>query len=421
MIKRVLSFLALFLGILALFLSFSDFIRSAEAAPGFQEKQPDPNLSIADEVCLGCHGQPGQTLQLQDGSPWELYVPEDAYQASIHGELKYACVQCHREIGNYPHAPYQAADLRDAQIKLNDSCKFCHSQQYEMVKDSVHEAAFENGNREAAICVDCHTAHDVRQLTDPVTHELLPDARVWIPQTCSRCHSAIYDEYKNSVHGSALIGQGNPDVPTCIDCHGVHNIEDPTTTTFRLSSPEMCAKCHTDSTIVGKYGLSTDVLDTYVADFHGTTVTLFEKQHPEEQTNKPVCFDCHGIHNIASADDPQKGLAVRQNLLVRCQECHPDATENFPDAWLSHYIPSPDKYPLVYYVDLFYKILIPVVLGGMGILVVMDFSRAWINRIIKIRKTRAVVTSEKALLSISADPPAAEEKISNTENDQYDG
>ena len=59
-------------------------------------------------------------------------------------------------------------------------------------------------------------------------------------------------------------------------------------------------------------------------------------------------------------------------MLAACQKCHPDATVNFPDSWLSHYSPSPDKYPLVYYVNLFYKFLIPVVLGGMGVLVASD-------------------------------------------------
>ena len=88
---------------------------------------------------------------------------------------------------------------------------------------------------------------------------------------------------------------------------------------------------------------STQVLDTYVADFHGTTVTLFEKQSPDAETNKPVCFDCHGVHDIRRTDDPEKGLQMRENLLARCQVCHPDATSNFPDAWLSHYIPPPRR------------------------------------------------------------------------------
>jgi hypothetical protein len=129
-----------------------------------------------------------------------------------------------------------------------------------------------------------------------------------------------------------------------------------------------------------KYGVSSDVLNSYVADFHGTTVVLFEPETPDAEINKPVCFDCHGVHDIAWADDPIKGLHARQNLMARCQVCHPDATENFPDAWLSHYIPSPDKNALVYYVNLFYKILIPGVIGGMAVLVSMDAGRTLLNR-----------------------------------------
>jgi hypothetical protein len=88
--------------------------------------------------------------------------------------------------------------------------------------------------------------------------------------------------------------------------------------------------------------------------------------------NEPVCFDCHGIHDIQRVDDPVKGIEVKQNMLATCQRCHPDATENFPDSWLSHYIPSPERAPLVYYVNLFYKFFIPGVLGAMAVFVVSD-------------------------------------------------
>jgi predicted CXXCH cytochrome family protein len=227
----------------------------------------------------------------------------------------------------------------------------------------------------------------VQRLKDPETRELLPEARLWIPETCGRCHNEIYQKYRESVHGSAVLGEGNPDAPTCTDCHGSHQIEDPTTAEFRLNSPEICAGCHTDPKIMNKYGISTDVLDTYVADFHGTSLVLFEPKTPDAQFNKPVCYDCHGVHDIVRADDPNKGLHVRENLLARCQECHPDATTSFPGAWLSHYIPSREKYPLIYYVNLFYKIMIPMVLGGMGILVAMDFGRMMLNRYRQRKKT----------------------------------
>ena len=56
--------------------------------------------------------------------------------------------------------------------------------------------------------------------------------------------SEIYKDYKDSIHGSALIDENNPDVPVCTDCHGVHNIQDPRTDQFRIDTPEMCANCH---------------------------------------------------------------------------------------------------------------------------------------------------------------------------------
>jgi predicted CXXCH cytochrome family protein len=202
--------------------------------------------------------------------------------------------------------------------------------------------------------------------------KLLPQARADIAKTCARCHDAIYKAYAQSVHGKGVLSANNPDVPTCTDCHGVHTIVDARGAAFRNSSIELCAKCHTDEKLMSKYNISTAVMNTYVADFHGTTVTLFERQTPDQPTNKPVCYDCHGVHDIMRADDPNKGLQVRTNLLKTCQRCHPDATENFDTSWLSHYIPSPTKYPLVYYVNLVYSILIPVVLGGMALIIATD-------------------------------------------------
>jgi hypothetical protein len=381
----ILGFLTVSAGVLAGTDQQSD---TAQPSP-----TPDPLVSIGDEVCLSCHGRPGPTLVLENGDVLDLYVPEQDHQRSVHGSLGYACVQCHRTVGNYPHPPFQAKDLRDVSLQLYQVCQRCHQQQYSLAQDSVHAIALAEGQREAAVCTDCHTAHSVRRLNEPGTRDLTPDARVWIPQTCSQCHYQIFMKYQASVHGSALIGEGNLDVPTCIDCHGVHNIEDPTTATFRLRSPQMCARCHTDEQRMAKYGISTQVLETYVADFHGTTVTLFHKMTPDAETNKPVCYDCHGVHDILRADDPEKGIQVRENLLARCQVCHPDATINFSTSWLSHYIPSPERHPIVYYVNLFYKFFIPTVLGGMALLVVLDLNKLASRRI--WRRTRKTTPEER--------------------------
>ena len=364
-------FISAFLGVglaLAVFtLAFA--VPSASAEPG-----------VGNEYCLSCHGQPDQIKDLPSGERLYLTIDPRLYADSVHGQGGYACVQCHTDIRTFPHPESKAQDRRDVTLSMYTTCKQCHSGNFEKTLDSVHQKALEEGNKNAAVCSDCHNPHAQQRLTHPDTRQLLPRAHVQIPQTCARCHSEIYDQYKKSVHGAARLENINPDVPACIDCHGVHNIPDPTTAAFRLRSPELCAKCHTDPTRMSKYGISTQVLNTYLADFHGTTVTLFEKQTPDQVTNKPVCFDCHGIHDIARPDDPQKGLQVKENLLQTCQKCHPDATPNFPDAWLSHYDPSPDKNPLVYYVNLFYKIFIPSVIGGMALFVASDIGRRLIKR-----------------------------------------
>jgi Cytochrome c3 len=385
-----------------------------------------PNFqSISNETCLSCHSNPNLTMKLDNGDLLSLYVSPDVYGHSIHGEKGYACVQCHTTVGNYPHPAFSAADQRDVSLKLYPLCQRCHSSQFQLTKDSIHAAAQASGNRNAAVCTDCHTAHAVRQLTDPQTGNLLPETRIWIPQTCAQCHYAIYQQYSTSVHGAALLTEGNPDVPTCIDCHGVHNIENPTTAAFRLRSPQICAKCHTDPKIMDKYGISTQVLNTYVADFHGTTATIFEKESPDARTNVAVCYDCHGVHDIQSVNNPKTGLDVKQNLLARCQVCHPDATANFPSAWLDHYIPSPQKYPLIYYVNLFYKVFIPTILGGMAILVLFDISSvirkraSFVSRIwLKLNREKSAEASETPQTPASETPPSLKREDSDTTEEE---
>jgi hypothetical protein len=61
--------------------------------------------------------------------------------------------------------------------------------------------------------------------------------------------------------------------------------------------------------------------------------------------------------------------------LATCQQCHPDATENFPAAWTSHYVPSLQNNPGIYLVNLFYQIVIPTTLASLGFLVVTDIYR----------------------------------------------
>jgi len=351
---------------------FALTISSVDAAPLPQE--------VTNDTCLGCHSNVSMVKTFPSGEELSLFIDGGKFNEAVHGQENLNCVDCHQAMATIPHPEFAVQTVRDAKFQLYTVCKECHLEQYTSTLDSVHQMGLAAGDENAAICTDCHNPHTQMRITNKDTGEILLGAHLVIPQTCARCHSAIYDTYKESVHGAALTEEGNQYVPTCIDCHGVHNIQDPTTAQFRNDTPLLCAKCHTNETIMKQYGISTDVLDTYVSDFHGTTVTLFEKTDPNLPTNKPVCTDCHGVHDIQRVDDPTTGIALKENLLVKCQRCHPDATINFPDSWMSHYIASPDHFPLVYYVNLFYKILIPGVLGGMVLYVLTDIYRRFIAR-----------------------------------------
>lgn len=330
----------------------------------------DPAQGIDNEACFACHSTPGLTREFPSGEQLYLTIDRATYNSSVHGRQGYACVQCHTDIDGFPHPGVTAKTRREFTLQRYTYCAACHQDKYQATLDSVHQKALAAGNTNAAVCTDCHGAHDVQPPDQPRTH---------IPQTCERCHSQIYSLYEDSVHGAALIGEGNPDVPTCVDCHGVHDVEGPSNSPFHLFSPQICARCHADEQLMAKYGISTDVFDTYVSDFHGTTVVIFETIAPDQETNKPVCIDCHGVHDILPPDNPNSTV-IKANLLRTCQKCHPDATTNFPAAWLSHYRPSPEHSPLVYYVRLFYMILIPGLIGGMLIFVLIDGGRRLLNK-----------------------------------------
>jgi hypothetical protein len=346
-------------------------ITSAPIMAEAESAYPSPPVqTVGNDTCLACHSTPGFQTGLASGETLYLTVDSGAYANSTHGALGYACVQCHTNISGFPHDPITAETRRDFSLNLYTSCARCHQDKYDATLDSVHQKALAAGNKNAAICTDCHGIHNITS----------PDApRSTIPHTCEKCHSEIYQLYAESVHGAALLGEANPDVPTCIDCHGVHDVQGPTDSQFHLFSPLLCAKCHADEELMGKYGISTDVFDTYISDFHGTTVALFEATNPDQETNKPVCIDCHGVHDMKKVDDPESRV-MKENLLTTCQKCHPDATADFPSSWLGHYVPSAEHNPLVYFVDLFYKLFIPAVLIPMTLYVIIDFSRRLINR-----------------------------------------
>ncbi|MGD8621257.1 MAG: cytochrome c3 family protein [Anaerolineales bacterium] len=363
--RRAIGALALMVSFALLSLAIGRQPTAIEAARGDSQ----PRADIPGE-CLECHGDPDLSLTLPSGEELSLHIPEQALEGSIHEQLGISCDSCHQNITGYPHPEIDYQTRRELSRSLYLSCELCHSNKYEETLDSIHAEIAEAGRLEAPVCTDCHGAHDIQD----------PDApRSKVSLTCGQCHEQIAAEYRDSVHGAALIDLDNPDVPVCTDCHGVHNIQDPRTAQFRIASPEMCAHCHDDPRIMEKYNL-TDVYDIYSLSWHGVDVSVYKANWPNIWHESAVCTDCHGVHGIYPASDP-KSKVNPENLLTTCQECHPDAGPNWTGAWTGHQEISLARTPLVFYTQAFYESFVPFVLIASAAYVLLRIIRATVDRV----------------------------------------
>ncbi len=326
--------------------------------------------AIEKEACLVCHQVEGMVLPLENGDELYLTIDPEGFATSVHGQMDFDCVTCHTNITGYPHPELSAVDRRAVSVLLTQACTTCHQEPAAQYAQGQHAQKFAMGDLNTALCTDCHPAHTITDIRG---------SKVEIAKVCETCHSDIYDIYKNSVHGAALLDEGNTDVPTCSTCHENHDNTGPDDPGYVLFSPQICANCHADEEFMGKYDIRTDVFDTYVADFHGTTVTIFERVSPDQETNKPVCIDCHGVHDIRSPEDAASTV-MKENLITTCQRCHPDANPDFDDSWLAHYSPDLERAPIVYLVNVFYMVVIPVTVGGMLFFIATDIFRTLANK-----------------------------------------
>ena len=326
-------------------------------------------IPAEQDDCLGCHGgDPTMSMDLPSGEKLGIYVDQAVFGKSVHGEML-RCTDCHTEKTGYPHESKPFASKRDVQVAYYEQCKSCHFANYTKTLDGVHYAVMAKGNRKAALCVDCHGSHDIQRAAEPRTR---------ISQTCATCHGEVFKVYAASVHGRDAAA-GNQDVPVCTDCHKAHDILDPKNGALAARTPEICGRCHTNEKMMSKYKLSTKVVDTYLKDFHGMSATLQRGKKIDRKNFAAVCTDCHGVHDIQKSSDPGSHT-IQANLVQTCKRCHPGATKNFPDAWLSHYEPTPQKATLVWSIQLFYKLIIPFMVGGLVLQIALHLWRVVVNR-----------------------------------------
>ena len=306
-------------------------------------------------------------MRLGNGSLLELKVDPAELRQSAHAALD--CADCHFGYSADGHAKRRFADRRSVTLVQSETCRRCHYDKYTKMLESIHYTQLSRGDARAPVCVDCHSAHRVQHASG----EKRASA-----ERCRSCHAEVSRAYSASVHGKGLAGGASADVPVCADCHTAHSIGDPRTLDFRRTIPQICGDCHGNKAVMSRYGLSTGVVRSYLADFHGKTLSFYRRQ-PDRARDIAVCTDCHGIHDIESvrAVDSQ---ALRARLLDRCRKCHPGAMGDFPSAWMSHYDLSLKRAPLVFAIRWFYRLFIPFMIAGLVLQILLHVWRYAANR-----------------------------------------
>ncbi len=346
--------------------------------------------------CVSCHGNHYIESPKQEGAKWSaknlitscgechnevvtVFEKSDHYKA-VKENLEFAptCLGCHKNPIAKIHTPKDSLDVKISQEKL---CLSCHLEDPNVKKvatedisetfitsyeNSVHGSALYGGNPQVANCVDCHTSHNVLKKIEPQSTIYKAN----IPETCSKCHQEITDEFNLSIHGTA-VSKGIFDAPVCTDCHGEHNIlkhDDPSSpVAFSNVSRDVCSPCHSSVKLNEKFGIQADRYSTFSDSYHGLALT----GGSIEVAN---CVSCHGAHNIKPSTDSTSTVS-KENLIKTCGKCHPGANKNFTIGKIHVDIKDEADQPVLSFIATIYMTLIFSVVGIMLLHNILDLYR----------------------------------------------
>jgi hypothetical protein len=232
-------------------------------------------------------------------------------------------------VAGLPGGP-AAAQTRPLAIDSSYGCIVCHIDHRRAFLTGVHA---DRGIR----CDDCHGGNPAA-LSLPAGHGgrfLGRPSKRQIASLCATCHAdpnrmrqfgLRSDEaagLRASRHGQ-LLEAGDPNAPTCTDCHEAHLIRratDARSNTYPTNIPILCARCHADDRLMGRYGIPTNQFREYAASAHGEG--LLQRRNYAA----PTCVGCHGSH---SALPP--GVTQVADVCGRCHQLVRDAFSQGPHA-----------------------------------------------------------------------------------------
>lgn len=179
-----------------------------------------------------------------------------------------------------------------------------------------------------------------------------------------------YAQWAASVHGVAYLA-GDMAAPGCTGCHGDPAGGETRTVPFRLNIPARCGRCHADQQVTAKHGLPNDTYESYLKTFHGATVAYYRATDPAAERYEAVCSDCHAAHAIHAPSDARSSVAPA-NLLRACVKCHQGAGPAFATTADGHFRTDRTASPLLYVLELVYRIGIPLIIGAMLLYILLD-------------------------------------------------
>jgi cytochrome c554/c'-like protein len=146
--------------------------------------------------------------------------------------------------------------------------------------------------------------------------------------SCVSCHASQSGVLKRAVEESER-GVHSHKGMSCDTCHGGNPAEVDAVkahgTGFRghikrEEVPQLCGSCHADASHIKQFNpsLRTDQFAQYQTSVHGVKFAAGD-------THVAVCTDCHGVHDIRPASDPQSPVHPL-NVATTCSRCHSDVS-----------------------------------------------------------------------------------------------
>lgn len=161
--------------------------------PHKNAQKSDEWRRIAAQACKNCHD--AEFTQMNSGAHSAALRPGMTVE-DIRAERKAKgkpldiplCGDCHgsHEIPASEDASGQAAIHRTGL----EMCGGCHKEEADRYADYYHGAAYRRGAGDAPACWDCHTAHEMRPASDPLS----PVNKRNLPETCGACHKGLNRE-----------------------------------------------------------------------------------------------------------------------------------------------------------------------------------------------------------------------------------